>query len=112
MRAPLKQVLSSGRVLVSDGGIGTELQKRGLELGGSGESWNVLHPERVRAVHAAYVRAGSDIITTNSFNGNGFVLTRRDMGGRVREFAMAAARNCRIFSGGACGDTEHAVLRM
>ncbi len=99
MRASLKDVLRTGRVLVSDGGIGTELQKRGLEPGGCGESWNVLHPDRVRAVHADYVKAGSDIITTNSFNGNAFVLARREMGGRVREFALAAARVARQAAG-------------
>ncbi len=99
MRAPLKRVLTSGRVLISDGGIGTELQKLGLEPGGCGESWNVLHPERVRGVHASYIDAGSDIITTNSFNGNAFALGRWEMGERIREFAVAAARLAREAAG-------------
>jgi 5-methyltetrahydrofolate--homocysteine methyltransferase len=99
MRTPLKQVLASGRTLISDGGNGTELQKLGLEPGGCGESWNVLHPERVHAVHSSYLAAGSDIITTNSFNGNRFALGRWEMPERVREFAVAAARIARKAAG-------------
>jgi len=36
--------------------------------------WNVDHPERVTAVHADYIAAGSDIVLTNSFGGTGFRL--------------------------------------
>ncbi|MFB3813320.1 MAG: homocysteine S-methyltransferase family protein [Terriglobales bacterium] len=105
MRTPLRAVLASRRLLISDGGNGTELQKIGLEPGGCGESWNVLHPERVRTVHASYLNAGSEIITTNSFNGNAFALGRWDMPGRVREFAVAAARIAR----GVAGDNRYVM---
>ena len=53
-----------------DGGTGTLLQKRGLPPGVSPETWNVERPEEIKAVHAAYVAAGSDIVCSNTFGAN------------------------------------------
>ena len=55
------------RILFVDGGLGTMLQSMGLAGGQPPGSWNILHPERVRKVHEAYLQAGCDIITTNTF---------------------------------------------
>src|SRR5258707_3028675 len=62
--------LRSGRVLLMDGAMGTELQKAGLQPGECAELWNLTHPERVRDVHQAYVNAGAEIILTHSFLAN------------------------------------------
>ena len=53
-----------------DGGFGTVLQSMGLEKGTPPEIWNLTHPDKVAAVHKAYVDAGSNIITTNTFGIN------------------------------------------
>ncbi len=53
-----------------DGAMGTELQSRGLMPGEAPEDWNVERPEDVAAVHRAYVKAGADIIVTNTFGAN------------------------------------------
>lgn len=50
-----------------DGGLGTQLQALGLEAGQPPETWNLLYPERVTAVHKAYVEAGCDVIAANTF---------------------------------------------
>ncbi len=50
-----------------DGGMGTMLQAAGLPTGGKPEEFNLTHSDTVRSIHAAYVSAGSDIITTNTF---------------------------------------------
>jgi methionine synthase I (cobalamin-dependent) len=50
-----------------DGAMGTELQRAGIRGGDSFELWNVTHPERVRAVHRAYVDAGARVLLTNTF---------------------------------------------
>ena len=42
-----------------DGGMGTLLQKEGLKPGETPESWNLLHPDKVTAIHRAYYEAGS-----------------------------------------------------
>lgn len=55
------------RLLFVDGGLGTMLQSMGLTCGQLPGSWNLMHPDRVRKVHEAYLAAGCDIITANTF---------------------------------------------
>ena len=57
--------------LFFDGGTGTLLQAQGLKGGELPETWNLLYPERIAALHRAYLEAGSDIICTNTFGANG-----------------------------------------
>ncbi len=59
--------LRSGRVLLMDGAMGTELQRVGLRPGENAATWNLLHPEKVRAVHQAYLDAGAEVLLTNTF---------------------------------------------
>ncbi len=91
----LLDALNSGAVLVGDGAMGTELQKAGLEPGGCGDEWNLIHPERVLAIQQAYVEAGSQCLITNTFGSNRFVLSRYGLEHRVREIGLAAARIAR-----------------
>ena len=56
--------------LVFDGGLGTMLLAAGLPAGSSPDQWNIANPDAVRAVHAAYLAAGADVITTNTFGSN------------------------------------------
>ncbi len=72
------------RVLLGDGAMGTQLQCAGLEAGGCGEAWNVEHPDRLLAIQKAYVEAGSDCLTTNTFGGCRIMLERH---GRERDVA-------------------------
>jgi 5-methyltetrahydrofolate--homocysteine methyltransferase len=60
-------VLRSGRVLLMDGAMGTELQKVGLKLGENAVMWNLLHPKKVEAVHRAYLAAGAEVLLSNTF---------------------------------------------
>jgi len=68
--------LRSGRVLLMDGAMGTELQRAGLKDGECGDLWNLTHPESVRAVHQAYVDAGAEVLLTNTFQGHPEALQR------------------------------------
>ncbi len=63
------------RVVLLDGGMGSELIKRGLPQGSCPEQWNDIHPERVKDIHQAYYDAGADAVLTNSFGGNGVKLS-------------------------------------
>ncbi|HWQ55772.1 MAG TPA: homocysteine S-methyltransferase family protein [Bryobacteraceae bacterium] len=83
--------LKQGEVLISDGAMGTFLFAKGLGAGECPESWCVSHPEVVRGIAAAYVAAGSDIVETNSFGGNGLKLALCGLGDKVHEFNRAAA---------------------
>lgn len=79
----------SSAVRVLDGAWGTELQKRGLPAGHATELWNVENPDAVQAVADSYVQAGSEIILTNTFGANRFVLERHGLSGQVAHLAGA-----------------------
>jgi 5-methyltetrahydrofolate--homocysteine methyltransferase len=79
------------RPVLLDGGMGTLLQDRGLDDGGSGELWNVDRPEAVRSSHEAYARAGARILTTNTFGGTRPRLAMHGLEDRVHELNQAAA---------------------
>jgi 5-methyltetrahydrofolate--homocysteine methyltransferase len=88
------------RVLLSDGAMGTQLQRAGLEPGGCGEAWNLEHPERVLAIQRGYVNAGSDILLTNTFGGCRIMLNRHEQGERTAEINRAAVAIAREALGG------------
>jgi 5-methyltetrahydrofolate--homocysteine methyltransferase len=91
----LDSLLAARSVLLADGGMGTGLFALGLSTGDSPELWNLLHPERVAAVHEGFVTAGSDIILTNSFGGTRQRLKLHQAQDRVGELNAAAARLAR-----------------
>lgn len=66
----LEELLGKRLVFV-DGGMGTMLQAAGLTGGEAPERWNRTHPETVAEVHRAYLAAGCDIVTANTFGATG-----------------------------------------
>jgi methionine synthase I (cobalamin-dependent) len=81
--AMLDQYLN--KTMLLDGGWGTQFQKLGLKPGESCERWNLEHPDRVQTVAGAYAKAGSDIILTNTFQGNPYALARHDLADKIFE---------------------------
>jgi 5-methyltetrahydrofolate--homocysteine methyltransferase len=71
--------------VISDGAWGTQLQIRGMPLGSTPDTWNLVQPEKVEEVARAYVEAGSQVILTNTFGANRFILGRHGMGDKVAE---------------------------
>lgn len=86
-------------LILADGAMGTMLFEAGLQFGDSPERWNVEHPERVQAVHRAYLEAGSRLLLTNTFGGNRWRLSLHGLESRGREFVEAGARNARAAVG-------------
>ena len=91
----LQTLLAEGRPLLADGATGTNLFAMGLASGESPELWNATHPDRIRALHQAFVDAGSDIILTNSFGGNRRRLALHGPRRATRELNRLAAENAR-----------------
>ncbi len=87
--------LNSGVILLSDGAMGTELQKRGMPTGVCPEEYNVTHPELVQGIYRDYYNAGSDLVETNTFGANRLRLKLHGCEERVMEFCRAAARLAR-----------------
>jgi 5-methyltetrahydrofolate--homocysteine methyltransferase len=83
-----------------DGGMGTQVQALGLHAGDPPEAWNLLHPDRIRSIHADYVSAGAQILTTNSFGGSRYKLEKAGLGDRVNRINTQAAAIAKSAAGG------------
>lgn len=87
--------LQSARVLVADGATGTNLQAAGLGLGVPPEEWLFDEPEKILALHRAFVQAGSDIILTDSFGGTRIRLRESQYLDRLAEINRRAVELAR-----------------
>ena len=104
-RRDITSRLKNGDRLLLDGGMGTELQRRGLNLSKGVRSeyetgpWSATAmgdaPEVVRAVHEDYLRIGADIITTNSFWTNRPMLGMVDLADRMEEYTRLSVEIAR-----------------
>jgi methionine synthase I (cobalamin-dependent) len=100
----LVERLGRGEVVILDGAMGTELQRRGVPMDRVAWCGTAIatHPQVIRAVHKDYTRAGVDIIITNTFGASRHVLEPAGLGERVGELnrtAVALARQ-------ACDEAE------
>lgn len=84
-------------VVIFDGGMGTQLQARGLQGGELPELWNLQHPEIVTEIQSAYAEAGCDLIKTNTFGANRLKLAKT--GHSVEEVIHAALAIARKAAG-------------
>ena len=57
-------------IVYIDGGLGSSLIKMGLPSGMAPEKWNIKEPENIISLHKAYIDAGAQILTTNTFGAN------------------------------------------
>jgi|WetSurMetagenome_2_1015567.scaffolds.fasta_scaffold233895_2 S-methylmethionine-dependent homocysteine/selenocysteine methylase len=94
MSGPLSEALAQKRTIVLDGAMGTELQQRGLEVGLPLWSANALmaRPDFVRQIHADYIAAGADIITTNTFRTTRRTMRRANLPDRSYQLARTAVQ--------------------
>jgi 5-methyltetrahydrofolate--homocysteine methyltransferase len=91
------------RILVLDGAMGTMIQGRGLtaaDFGGAqyegcNEQLNLTRPDVIADIHAAYIEAGADLISTNTFGCAPYVLAEYGLAERCHDITLAAARICR-----------------
>lgn len=91
MRTLLQEM--KARRLYFDGGMGSMIQAAGLPEGLLPDIWNLERPEEIQAVHRAYLRAGSRLITTNSFGATALKLAPYGVAaGDVMRAAVANAR--------------------
>jgi len=95
------QELLKEKILIFDGAMGTYLGKFGLgpaDFGGHeglNEYLSVSRPDVVKQVHLDYLAAGADVVETNTFGCNGFVLAEYGLRDKVRELNLAAVKLAR-----------------
>src|SRR6202521_5200409 len=88
---PLLEAIQAGP-LVLDGAMGTQLYERGVLYSACFEELNVTRPELVTKVHEDYLRAGAQVLETNTFGANALRLEKHGAQARVREINLAAVK--------------------
>ena len=94
-----RDFLESNNIFVFDGAMGTRLYDKGVYINRSYDELNLAAPDLVREVHEEYVRAGADVIETNSFGATRHKLQAYGLEEKVREINTAAARIAREAAG-------------
>lgn len=110
-----RQALNAGHFLLLDGAMGTMLQSAGMPAGVSPMRFCLDRPDILQGIHAAYIEAGSDILTTCTFGGSRFKLPpelnvedfNAAMAKAARNAADAAGRP--VFVAGNLGPSGHFV---
>ncbi|HXH07060.1 MAG TPA: bifunctional homocysteine S-methyltransferase/methylenetetrahydrofolate reductase [Vicinamibacterales bacterium] len=108
MRPPFLEALDR-RVLVCDGAMGTMLYAKGVFLNRCFDELNVTQPDLVLEVHQAYVRAGAEVLETNTFGANRVKLASFGLADRLHAINVQGARIARhaardeIYVAGAIG---------
>jgi methionine synthase I (cobalamin-dependent)/5,10-methylenetetrahydrofolate reductase len=89
---PLRDLIADGRVHVLDGAMGTMLYSRGVFVNVCYDELNLSRPELIADVHEAYVRAGAELLETNTFGANPVKLSAYGLAERTEEINEAAVR--------------------
>ncbi|HYW05600.1 MAG TPA: bifunctional homocysteine S-methyltransferase/methylenetetrahydrofolate reductase [Longimicrobium sp.] len=103
-----RELLADGRPHLFDGAMGTMLYSKGVYINRCYDELCVSQPEMVADVHRAYVRAGAEVIETNSYGANRLKLARHGLEERTHEINVLAARIARD----AAGDRVHVAGAM
>ncbi|MEQ1575505.1 MAG: bifunctional homocysteine S-methyltransferase/methylenetetrahydrofolate reductase [Vicinamibacterales bacterium] len=83
------------RVLVCDGAMGTMLYAKGVFINRCFDALNLTDPDRVAEVHQDYIRAGADVIETNTFGANRVKLRGFGLADKLRDINLEGARIAR-----------------
>ncbi|MBZ5542883.1 MAG: bifunctional homocysteine S-methyltransferase/methylenetetrahydrofolate reductase [Acidobacteriia bacterium] len=98
MREPFLAKLEK-RIIVCDGAMGTMLYSKGISFIRCFDELNLSMPQLVKEVHLGYVKAGAEVIETNTFGASRLRLEKFNLGDKVREINLAGARLAREVAG-------------
>src|SRR5262245_35219361 len=96
---PFQELLTSDRILVVDGAMGTMLYAKGIYINRCYDELNLSNPDLVREIHTEYIRAGADIIETNTFGATAHKLQQYGLEGSLHEINALAAKIAREAAG-------------
>lgn len=108
---PLLQRLKAAKPLVTDGAIGTLLIQEGLVLGECPEAFNLERPELLENIARDYLKAGAELIQTNTFGASSLKLATYGLEEKTEEInrkavqAVKRAVQGRAYISGSCGPT-------
>src|SRR5918993_4282104 len=90
-----RELIEGDHITVFDGAMGTMLYAKGIYINRSYDELNLTNPDLVREVHEEYVRAGAEVVETNTFGATAHKLQQYGLDGQLREINAAAARLAR-----------------
>src|ERR1041384_6976993 len=94
-----KELLATDRILVVDGAMGTMLYAKGVYINRCYDELTLSSPDLVREIHSEYIRAGADIIETNTFGATAHKLQQYGLEGNLHEINALAAKLAREAAG-------------
>jgi homocysteine S-methyltransferase len=97
--ADFRELLDDGRPHLFDGAMGTMLYSRGVYINRSYDELNLVQPDLVGDVHRAYVRAGAEVLETNSYGANRLKLAKYGLEDRLRDINVRAVQIARAAAG-------------
>ncbi len=97
--ALLQRVVDPDCVVVFDGAMGTMIYSRGIFINQCYDELNLRAPDLVRGIHEAYVKAGAEVLETNTFGANRVKLTQYGLAAEVEAINVAATRLAREAAG-------------
>jgi homocysteine S-methyltransferase len=98
-RKDFRSAVTDDRVYVFDGAMGTMLYSRGVYINRCFDELNLSNADLVAGLHRDYVRAGADIIETNTYGANRVKLAAYGLEDKIRDINLAGARLAREAAG-------------
>lgn len=95
----LRELIDDGRAHVVDGAMGTVLYGRGVFLNVCFDELALRQPDLIRDIHREYVKAGAELLETNTFGANPFKLAEYGLAAETAAINAAAARLAREAAG-------------
>src|SRR4051812_23612318 len=95
----LRALIADGRAHVFDGAMGTMLYQKGVFINVCYDELNLRSPDVIQEVHAAYVKAGAEVIETNTFGANPVKLAQYMLADQTRHINRRAAEIARAAAG-------------
>jgi len=92
---PFKDLLETDRIHVVDGAMGTMLYAKGVYINRCYDELNLSNPDLVREIHTEYIKAGADIIETNTFGATAHKLQQYGLEANLHEINVIAAKVAR-----------------
>ena len=95
----LGELLDPSRIVLFDGAMGTMLYGKGVFINQCYDELNLRAPDLVGEVHRAYVKAGAQVLETNTFGANRIKLTQYGLESQVRDINIAATKLAKAAAG-------------
>lgn len=87
-----REFIQEDRVRVFDGAMGTMIYNKGIFINASYDELNLTSPDLIADIHRAYIKAGAEIIETNTYGASRLKLGHQGLDEKLKEINLAAAR--------------------